>query len=338
MEYWTRRDFITRGAASLALLALPRNYLADILPGAEPPPAPLGRIASWGSQPVRALPTATANLLSWKRRDEVIPLYAQIVGEPPWPTNPVWYLTERGYIHSGYVQPVDDKPESEVITEVERPGFWAQVCVPYAEARWLPSSRYVAHKLYYDTVYRVVRAVEDEAGDWWYQLHEGITWSPGPYVPSWSVRRIRPEELTPIAPGFPDKWMKIEIAKQTLTCYHGRRPVFHRRVASGTWRTPTPLGEYRIVIQRHTRRMMGTLGGSRYDLPGVAFPVYFNWSGAAIHGTYWHNDFGRRHSRGCVNLTSEDARWLFRWVEPHVPYSDYTVQSRGGEGTPVVVV
>jgi lipoprotein-anchoring transpeptidase ErfK/SrfK len=235
------------------------------------------------------------------------------------------------------VQPVEDAPQSEIVAPVEQPGFWAEVCVPFAEARWQPGRPYVAYRLYHGTVYRVVRAVED-GGDWFYQLQDGITWQPGPYVWTQSMRRILPEELTPISPGRLYKTIQISIADQRLTCFEGDQAVFTTRIASGVYGTGTPLGEFRILYQRHTQRMIGGTGDDRYDLPGVAFPVYFTWSGVAIHGTYWHNDYGRRHSHGCVNVTNEAARWVFRWAEPQVPYSEHTLHSPRGEGTRVVVV
>jgi hypothetical protein len=272
-----------------------------------------------------------------KGRDEVIPLYAAVVGEAPWPTNPIWYHTSGGYVHSGYVQPVEDAPQSEILAPVEEPGFWAEVCVPFAEARWQPGSPYVAYRLYYGTVYRVVGVVED-GGDWFYQLQDGITWWPGPFVPTRSVRRIPVEQLVPISPGRPDKTIQINIADQRLTCLEGDHAVLTTRISSGVYGLGTPLGEFQILYQRHTNRMIGGSGDDRYDLPGVPFPVYFTWSGVAIHGTYWHNDFGRRHSHGCVNVTSDVARWVFRWAEPHVPYSQHTLRSSQGVGTRVLVV
>jgi hypothetical protein len=337
MQTMNRREFLARSGASLALFALPPVFLPG-LPLSDVPPAPLGRIATWWGQVVRTEPSQSADWVLSKRRDEVIPIYAAVVGQAPWPTNPVWYETEGGYIHSGYVQPVEDAPQSEVIAPVPEPGFWAEVCVPFAQARWQPGSPYVAYKLYYGTVYRVVRAAADEGGEWWYQLQDGLTWSPGLYVPSWSMRRIPAEQLTPISPGRPDKTLQISIGEQRLTCYEGVNAVFTTRIASGVHGLGTPLGEFRILLQRHTSRMIGGAADDRYDLPGVPFPVYFTWSGVAIHGTYWHNDYGRRHSHGCVNVTSEAAQWIFRWVEPHVPYGEHTLRSPEGEGTRVVVI
>jgi hypothetical protein len=336
LNQMNRREFLKLGGATLAGLALPGTQSLQAASARQAPARPLGRIIIW-RQPIRAEPAPGAEWITWKYRDEVIPLYEEVTGEAPWPTNPVWYRTEGGFIHSGYVQPVENALQSEVMTEVPESGFWAEVSVPFAEARWRPNSPYVARKLYYQTVYRVVNAVQDEAGEWWYQLKEGITYVPGPYVPTKSVRRIPAGALAPISVGREDKWMQIKIGDQTLTCFEGDNAVFSTRAATGLWRTATPHGEFRVLYKRHTRRMIGGDEGDRYDLPGVPFPVYFTWNGVAIHGTYWHNDYGRRHSHGCVNLSSDAARWVFRWVDPVTTYDTYTEKAEGN-GTRVVVV
>ncbi|MBI3176443.1 MAG: L,D-transpeptidase [Chloroflexi bacterium] len=62
--------------------------------------------------------------------------------------------------------------------------------------------------------------------------------------------------------------------------------------------------------------MSGGTPQNGYDLPGVPWVSYFAGNGAALHGTYWHNDFGTPKSAGCINLRPQDARWLFRWTLP----------------------
>jgi lipoprotein-anchoring transpeptidase ErfK/SrfK len=52
--------------------------------------------------------------------------------------------------------------------------------------------------------------------------------------------------------------------------------------------------------------------------------MYF-YLGYGIHGTYWHNNFGRKRSHGCVNLTAKAARWIFRWTLPAVPAGEHEV-------------
>jgi lipoprotein-anchoring transpeptidase ErfK/SrfK len=333
-----RREFLKSAGAAFAWLMLPDFPQPNEQLGPEPPPSPLGRIATWWRQAVRNEPSSTSEWVAWKRRDEIIPLHAAVTGEAPWPGNPTWYKTDEGFIHSSYVQPVADNPNNETVTDVPEPGFWAQVCVPIAEARWRPANRYATYKLYYGTVYRVVDATTDEDDTWWYQLKEGITYAPGPYVPAWSVRRIPPEELSPISPGRPDKRIEINIEAQTLTCFEGEAAVFTTRISSGVAGTATPRGEHRVLYKRHTSRMAGGSGENRYDLPGVAFPVYFTWSAVAIHGTYWHNDFVRPHSHGCVNVTNRAAQWVFRWTEPTAPYEEYKADATPEEATRIVVI
>jgi lipoprotein-anchoring transpeptidase ErfK/SrfK len=41
--------------------------------------------------------------------------------------------------------------------------------------------------------------------------------------------------------------------------------------------------------------------------------MYFD-SAISLHGTYWHDGFGYRHSHGCVNMSITDAGWVFDWT------------------------
>jgi len=336
----SRRDFLKLGGAALAALMLPNMPVHAAPEDYEEffeAPASLGRVAAW-SQVVRRAPSPTAERVGLLARNEVIPLHASVWGEAPWPSNPVWYKTKGGFVHSGYVQPVENNPSSEVMKYVPKPGAWGQICVPVAKARAAIDSEYVAWNLYYGTVYRFIKAVRDEDGTWWYQLQEGLSQTPSLYIPASSIRYIPPEELAPISPGCSDKWIHISIEDQLLTCYEGEQAVFKHRIASGLWgEMSTPHGEFRILYKRHTRRMKGEFAGDEYDLPGVPFTNYFTWSGVAIHGTYWHNDYGRRHSHGCVNLPPESAKWVFRWTEPRINYHEYTREAEPEEGTLVVV-
>jgi hypothetical protein len=60
--------------------------------------------------------------------------------------------------------------------------------------------------------------------------------------------------------------------------------------------------------------MAGAFGApNAYDLQSVPWVLYFDES-ISLHGTYWHNLFGYRRSRGCVNLSISDARYLFDWT------------------------
>ena len=336
-----RREFLKISALAIAGAMASRSpLLAESTYAESPPPASLGRIISWYAQPVRETPKVRAEARDWKTRDTIIPLKAKVEGEPPWPSNPIWYRTEDGYIHSAYVQPVEEQIQTKFVRRVIAPGLWAQVTVPVSGARWSPESPYVMRKLYYENVFRIVAVVRDEHNRPWYQLQEGMTeLGTGPYAPAWELRILSRRELKPIAPDVKDKHIIINRSEQTLTCYQNGDEVFHTRVATGLYDTPTPRGEFNVLYKRHTRRMTGTINGDFYDLTGIPFPSYITHSGVAIHGTYWHNDYGTPHSHGCVNVTPTAAKWIFRWVTPNISYLDYTsFATEDNTGTPVTVV
>jgi lipoprotein-anchoring transpeptidase ErfK/SrfK len=80
-------------------------------------------------------------------------------------------------------------------------------------------------------------------------------------------------------------------------------------VSTGTASHPTPTGTFRVYAKYRAIAM----SGPGYYLPGVPHTMFF-YSGYAIHGTYWHNNFGTPMSHGCINLTKADAAWLYSWT------------------------
>jgi lipoprotein-anchoring transpeptidase ErfK/SrfK len=297
----------------------------------------LGRIAGGWRQPVRDEAGLKGKIIAYKSYDEIIPLLSTVVGEAPWPSNPIWYQTSEGYIHSAFVQPVENQPSSGP-APVTPPGIWVQVSVPIAETRLKPAAPRVSRKIYYGSVYRAVDAVQDDTGKWWYRLQDGIAYSPGPYVLATSLRYLPPAALSPISPDRADKKIVVDLAKQEITCFEGETPILSARTATGFGVNRTPRGEHEVLRKSHTSYMIGGVGSDHYDLPGVSFPTYFTRSAIAVHGTYWHNDYGRPRSHGCVNVVSDVAQFAFRWTSPAVPYDQHQILVKRGEGTKVVVV
>jgi hypothetical protein len=315
-------------------VALPRPDEEE--PNTGPPPTSLGRVTTW-RQPVRAGPKVKSEIVATKSNDDIIRLSATVIGEAPWPSNPIWYQTAEGYIHSAFVQPVENQPSGGAV-HVTAPGIWVQVSVPIAETRLQPNAPRVWRKLYYGSVYRAVDVTRDESGQEWYRLKDGIAYSPGPYVLATSLRYLPPAALTPLSADRTDKHIVVDVVKQEMTCYEGDTPVLSARTATGYGGFRTPRGEYDVLRKSHTSYMIGGVGSDRYDLPGVSFPTYFTRSAIAVHGTYWHNDYGRPRSHGCVNVLSDAAQFVFRWTTPAVPYDEHQIMVKRGEGTKVIVV
>jgi LysM repeat protein len=110
------------------------------------------------------------------------------------------------------------------------------------------------------------------------------------------------------------RWIDIDLTEQRLTAYQGETAVFSTLVSTGTARHRTPVGEFAV----RTKLDAQTMSGADYYLPNVPYVMYF--AGAnAIHGTYWHNNFGHPMSHGCVNLPTPDAAWLYNWASIGTP-------------------
>jgi lipoprotein-anchoring transpeptidase ErfK/SrfK len=128
---------------------------------------------------------------------------------------------------------------------------------------------------------------------------------------------LPPNVVTPPSSG---RWIDINIKKQTITAYEGSTPVKSVLVSTGIAVFPTPVGRF-AVYKKYTAQLM--TGGSRasgtyYYLPNVPYVMYF-FKSYAIHGTYWHHNFGHPMSHGCVNLTIADSKWFFDWASNGTP-------------------
>ncbi len=124
------------------------------------------------------------------------------------------------------------------------------------------------------------------------------------------------DALTPIEmPTDEARWIRVDLSEQRVVAYEYDRPVRGFVISSGLDRTPTVTGEFRIKMKVPSQTMSGGEGAYSYNLPNVKWVQYF-YAEYAFHGTYWHNDFGRPKSHGCINMTNADAKWLFEWAGP----------------------
>ncbi len=119
---------------------------------------------------------------------------------------------------------------------------------------------------------------------------------------------------TPPMGAFGPKWVDVNLTTQMMIAYEGETPVYSSKVSSGIPDHPTVIGTYRIYAKYLSTRMQGgTPGIDYYDIPNVPYTMYF-YSGYALHGAYWHNNFGHPMSHGCVNLPVDVSKWMFDWA------------------------
>jgi lipoprotein-anchoring transpeptidase ErfK/SrfK len=139
---------------------------------------------------------------------------------------------------------------------------------------------------------------------------------PDQWVEGRMVSRVIPN-TTPPEGVENDRWIEVNLQEQTMAVYDQRRLVFATVIASGVPGTWTRPGLFQIYLKLEREDMQGAFTLDRsdyYSVDAVPWTMYFDQA-RALHGTYWHNGFGYPRSSGCVNLSTGDAQWVFRWAE-----------------------
>jgi len=347
----SRRDFLKLTGLAALGAALPhaqrspaarklarppsRRDPIDILPPGEwPENVPLGRgVLGWGA-PILNRPHRDGAMIaadSYVYPNDVVRIVRSVVGLGVDYFSHLWFELEQGYIYAPYLQPVMHAPQAPLAT-LPAEGLWGEIVTPYFDARVAPDP--AADIVYYldlpvpviySAVYFLAEIKTGADGQTWYRVTtetEINLW-----IPAYALRIIQPEELTPLSPEVPapEKKVVVYLEQQALAAFEGAREVFRTTISSGkdyfaedgaTVLNGTPLGPHVIGTKRISRHMIG----SDYTDPGIGWVSYFSANGAALHSTYWHNSYGLRQSHGCINCRPADAKWLFRWTTPQVPY------------------
>ena len=116
----------------------------------------------------------------------------------------------------------------------------------------------------------------------------------------------RPEEIDP-----DERWIRVDLSQQTLVAYEGDRPVFATMVSTGKAGHETPTGIWRVQRKYVSTTMSGPdEDAGSYTVSEVPWTLFYDGA-FALHGAYWHSEFGQVRSHGCTNLPPADARWLF---------------------------
>jgi hypothetical protein len=150
------------------------------------------------------------------------------------------------------------------------------------------------------------------------KVFDGVEWlliGDQEWVEGRVVSSITPSTAPP-AGVTSDRWIEINLAEQTLTAYENDQLVFATIISSGVdpyWTRP---GLFQIYKKKETENMSGSFEADRsdfYSLQDVPWTMYFDKS-RAIHGAYWHTNFGYPQSHGCVNMSIGDSAWLYEWA------------------------
>ncbi len=124
-------------------------------------------------------------------------------------------------------------------------------------------------------------------------------------VPAW--------EWAPPAPTD-GRAVVVSLSQQALWAYENGKVVRSTYVSTGMERTPTPVGLFWVNNKFPVETMEGVIAGEHYRVEDVPNVMYFDDLGDALHGTYWHSNFGVPMSHGCVNLPLDVAEWMYEWA------------------------
>ncbi len=110
-----------------------------------------------------------------------------------------------------------------------------------------------------------------------------------------------------------ERWIDISLTDEYLIAYQGDVIVMETYISSGKPGFETPAGTFFINSKLPVQDMAGVIGGESYDVPSVPDVMYITNVGHAIHGAYWHNNFGNPMSHGCINVPPDLAHFLYEW-------------------------
>lgn len=141
-----------------------------------------------------------------------------------------------------------------------------------------------------------------------------------------------------------ERWIEVDLSEQKLKAWENEELFLESLVSTGLPWWPTPQGEFTIWLKLRASTMEGGEGKYYYNLPNVPYVMFFHNDqvaasrGFGLHGTYWHDDFGRVHSHGCVNLPTSVAKELYYWTYPILSNNQKQVYaSEENPGTRIVI-
>lgn len=135
------------------------------------------------------------------------------------------------------------------------------------------------------------------------------------------------------------KRIDISIGEQMMRVYQGDTLVLEQDISTGLAPNDTEIGAFHIRIKfekqdmagftSDTGEVVGLAGGdgiqtgNQYMVKDVPHVMYFNYQAEALHGAYWHSNFGQRMSHGCVNQPLETAAYMYDFAPLGTPVNVY---------------
>ena len=318
----TRRQFLKLIGLGTCAAMLQRIPLSKVLANTNVPK--LGRVArrDW---PVFEEPNIKSRRKYGLNLDQVIPILETIVLTNDIGHSETWYrLAEDEFVSGALIQLVENR-RNVSNAPIPEQGSLGEITVPAIDVYFQPRGQKTSQRYYYGSTYWVKKRVLDEFGVPWYELPDdvnGVLY----YVRAYAVHLVEPEEIAPLSPEVPaeQKRILVNLRDQRAIAFENEREVFSTLISSGLPGMFTPIGTFMTFHKRPSRRMFLFAGDPKmdYDFPGVPWVNYITQDGVAIHGAYWHANWGNPMTHGCISMPTEDAKWIYRWTTPVVPFGE----------------
>lgn len=143
------------------------------------------------------------------------------------------------------------------------------------------------------------------------QYHLDTTGTPTSDYPTYTEDLFVPPPPPEPSGEAGELWIEVNLSDEYLIVWNGTIDIGETYVSTGREGFETPTGTFYINSKLESQTMEGVLGGEYYNVPDVPWVMYFTDLGHALHGTYWHNNFGTPMSHGCINLPMDFAAWLY---------------------------
>ena len=224
-----------------------------------------------------------------------------------------WYLDRDAAWYLG-------QPLTPLITERGRPAQWFEGGLLLEEAtgpKLAPLGAELAARLDLDTT-------PVEQGDLPVDDESVFLTVPNPFA-------------TGNAAGPGRKRIDVDVTDQQVRLFAGETMVLESFISTGLWPNKTELGNFRVRYKKRLEDMRGATdedgavvwivgeGGSPppgsipYGVSDVPDVLYINQQAEALHGAYWHNNFGETMSHGCINQPLDVAAFVYDWAPLGTP-------------------
>ncbi len=325
---FNRRDFLKAGLYGLAWSAFSPRLSAE---GAYHHPRFMLVGNKQGASVFREPNDKSVIMYQWQYND-IITVYEEIESPAGPSFNPIWYKCWGGYVFSGDLYEVKYE-YNELSTPKHATGQLAEVTVPYTRSMiyrrgtgWEPLWLF-----YYKSTHWVVDVFEGPDGTPWYKVHDELGKTETAVRPE-HLRLIPDEEFAPISPEVPpsEKLIEVSSSRQILKAFEAGEIVLETKVSTGNL---SEEGRYAIRIKmpsKHMGNAVLTKDPRERIFMGVPWTSFYETKiGLAIHGAFWHMNYGTPMSAGCINMRPDEAKWIYRWCAPVAQPDVWTTNGYG---------